>query len=432
MHNAMIYRQGKTTFVMGLFWQALAKPRELKKEALEIAERNDCNLYLIRAIDGIAQTGLASSSSGYAQGSVSLAAAIASGIGEKGLVINGGRVRASSWMGAFDLGNSQWAFVAVRDNAIMPTGDVLGSKEQVIDLLEQNYGLGGWSAVVGSEEIGARFHNFVGATINDFLPVKGNGQIKVDQNLVLKSIVFKVNKRIVLACTLLSLAIAGAGFGFHKWKEARDQREREEAMERVRAALAAKQPIPTKLAHPWASIPLPRDVVEACEGGAVILTPGGWKLTGYNCTSSDIKYAFKRGRSTISWLLEVLPEAKVDGTGETASLVRPLRFIEKTDEALLPAEPMKLDILDSGQKIGVKVEITEELPPPPKQKLPGEQLLSTQEEPKPEWRTFNFKFGPTKIQPSVVIGTMERPGMRITQIVKHEGQWLLTGAFYAR
>ena len=33
-HANTVFPYGKTTFAMGLFWQALAKPRELKKEAL--------------------------------------------------------------------------------------------------------------------------------------------------------------------------------------------------------------------------------------------------------------------------------------------------------------------------------------------------------------------------------------------------------------
>ena len=432
-HANTVFPYGKTTFAMGLFWQALAKPRELKKEALELAARHECDLYLVRAVEGIAQTALASSKSGYASGQVSFAAVVAASIKARGLTINGQRNSAPSWLGAFDLGNGKWAFIAVRDNAIMPTGDFLGEKHEVIDMLEQNYGLGAWNAVVGAPEIGDTYHNFVEASFEDFLPRNKRGQVKFDNASLLASTKLRISKRTGLIAACGALVIAAGGIGYAQWKSYQEEKEREEAIARVRAAMAANKTVESaEIPHPWASAPLAGDMAEACEAGFVHLAPGGWKLSGYSCTDATISYAFDRSGSTISWLKEILPDAKVDGTGEKATLTRVVSYREKRDEALESAESLRLDLLNTAQHLGLKIEIAEEVPPPPKQSLPGEQLIAKPEAPKPDWRTFNIKVGPTTMKPTAVTAAIHRSGLRFQKIVKHEGQWLLSGAIYAR
>ena len=225
--TAMLFQYGKTTFAHGLFWQSLSKPRELKKEALELAVRNKDDLYLIRSSDGIAQTALANSVAGYAPGQVSFAATLAAGVQAKGLKIYGEHIPTASWMGLFNLGNDKWAFVAVRDNAIMPSGDFLGTFQEAYERLDQNYGLGSWSAVIGTPEIEGQYHNFITATYEDFIPASKNGKIKVDSKLTLRGTKFKVKKAYIIAAVVLGISVLGSTFAYMQWKEAKEQRERE-------------------------------------------------------------------------------------------------------------------------------------------------------------------------------------------------------------
>lgn len=425
----------KREFVGNLFWQALARPRDLKKEAIEIAKKNECDLYLVRSCDGIAQAGLAHSQDGYKAKHASFAASIAKGIHDAGLVIDGQRQKVTTWIGAFDLGGDKWAFVAVRDNAIMPTGDVFGERSHVLDLLEQNYGLGGWAAVVGAPELSSSFHNFVPGGAIDFLPKSTKGSVRIPREVVLTPLKFsfsiKTAVKVIAALTL----IGGAISGYVMWQKEIERQEREAAIERARAEMAAQQKIAAagaQLPHPWASIPLPIDLAEACEAGLVIYSPGGWGMSSYSCGESAVTYAFDRGASTIANLKAAMPEANIDKMGDKASLRRGIKYSTMADEALLKADDVSLDFLNTIQQLRLPVKLSEELPPPPKQPLPGEQIINKQEPPKPEWRTFSFEVGPTKLAPSIIASEISRPGIRLKQVTYRDGVWTLTGAIYAR
>lgn len=425
----------KREFVGNLFWQALARPRDLKKEAAELASRNDCDMYLVRSCDGIAQAGLASIKDGYKASHASFAAAIAKGIHDAGLVVEGSRQKVQTWIGAFDLGDGIWAYVAVRDNAIMPTGDIFGSKEQVLDVLEQNYGLGGWSAVVGSPELEASFHNFVPGQPADFLPQNSKGSIKIGRELYLTPLKFQVSKKVIAKAIAAIILVAGSTLGYLEWKKEMERQEREAAIERARAEMAAQQKLAAagaQLPHPWASLPMPNDFADACEAGLVIFSPGGWLLSAYNCNESGIVYGFDRGASTIDNLKSAIPEANFDRSGDRASLKRGVKYSTLSDEALERADEVTLKFLNTLQQLRLQVKLNEELPPPPKQPLPGEQLINKPELPKPDWRTFGFEIGPTKIAPSIIASAILQPGLRLKQVTYRDGVWTLTGAIYAR
>ena len=171
------------------------------------------------------------------------------------------------------------------------------------------------------------------------------------------------------------------------------------------------------------------DLAEACEAGMVVYRPGGWKQTGFTCTGAAISYEFSRGKSVISNLIEVMPEARVDNSGDKAVLTRQLKFAELRDEQTVPATPLTLDVQNSMQRLGVRVAVQEEPPPQPKQPLPGEKPV---QQPMPDWKTIRFEIGPTALPPTTIAEAINKPGVRIKQIVKQDNKWLIVGAMYAR
>ena len=431
--QAVLTQYGKTTFAHSLFWQSLSKPRELVKEAVGIAERNKDDLFFVRMREGTAQAALASTKEGYAAGQVSFAAALAEGVATQGLVHNGSDLPTHSWMGVFRLDESldRYAFVAVRENAIMPIGDFVGTFQEAVDKLEEYYGVGGWVAILGSPEVAEvnHYHVFIETSYVNLLPATKKRVVKFPKETILRPTRFKVDRKQLILGSTCAVLIVGGLFGFYAWKEAKEEAEREAARAILQSQMNDQQAPPAPLPHPWATEPLPLDFAEACEAGMVILRPGGWKQSKFVCSNTAINYEFSRERSVVSALLSVLPDAKVDLSGEKATLNRPLKFVEFHDEEIKAVSPSTLHLQDVMQRLGVKVVLNEETPPPPKPPLPGEKVTP---QALPDWRTFRLEIGPTRLPPTALAELIAIPGVRIKQIVKHESNWSIVGALYVR
>src|SRR5687768_9872945 len=116
----------KHKFVCGLFWQALSRPRELVKEAKDLARKIDSDLMVLRIDHTAAQAGFAHSRDGIRKGAYSLAAVISKTLAVEGAYYDGERQPVHNWLGAFKLGDGKWAYFAVRDASFLPNGDFAG------------------------------------------------------------------------------------------------------------------------------------------------------------------------------------------------------------------------------------------------------------------------------------------------------------------
>ncbi|WP_254914441.1 type 4b pilus protein PilO2 [Pseudomonas aeruginosa] len=110
------------SFVSGLFWQPLSKPRAYMQEAREIGKREKMDIVAIRH-GSIIQAGFVSKNAGVTKGMYSLAAALAGALGE-------------SWLGVFALGAERYALVGVKDGAILPGCDIVGDQVEIQEKLQ--------------------------------------------------------------------------------------------------------------------------------------------------------------------------------------------------------------------------------------------------------------------------------------------------------
>ena len=142
---------GKHKFICGLFWQSLSRPRELVKEATELARKIDSDLMVLRKDHATAQAGFAQTRDGARKMVYSLGAAVSKTLALEGANYDGQTQPAHNWLGAFKLPDGMWAYFAVRDANFLPNGDFAGTKEEVIERLHGDYGLGGWNVVIGGQ-----------------------------------------------------------------------------------------------------------------------------------------------------------------------------------------------------------------------------------------------------------------------------------------
>ncbi|WP_136416899.1 type 4b pilus protein PilO2 [Herbaspirillum sp. ST 5-3] len=421
---------GKHKFVCGLFWQSLSRPRELAKEAATLARKIDSDLMVLRKDHATAQAGFAHTRDGARRNMYSLAAAVSKTLAIEGANYDGEKQPVHSWLGAFKLPEGVWAYFAVRDANFLPTGDFVGTKDEVVERLLSDYGMGGWNIVIGDEELEDHgFHNFNAKRIEELLPRKRNGQIRTHSWWRLRQTETAIPwVPLIAAGCVLALSGGGAAYWYkeHKRKEAE---ERERAIEAARAKLFGNKQA-QKLPSPWAAKPLPMAFVQACLQKFGHLTAGGWSLDEYACTPAQVSYTWSRQDSTIAFLLEQIPKANVDLTGQKAIYSEPLTLAAGKEEPILTSkeliEPLvsRLQLLDIAPKLGKR-------PPPPPP--PGNA-----QDPKPntvivpEWQTYSIAMNSGALPLVDVAEILSKPGVRLEKLVYKSGAWSIEGVMYAK
>jgi hypothetical protein len=416
---------GKHRFVCGLFWQSLSRPRELRKEAVELARHIDLDLMVLRREHGSAQAGFANTAEGAQRGMASLAAAIAQTITSKGIVVEGRQQAAHNWLGAFKLPDGKWAYFAMRDENFLPNGDFAGTKEEVLERLHGDYGLGGWNLIIGDKELADQgFHNFLAESIENLMPRRGKGRIKVQRSWLLEPVDPKARwKRFALAglAVCAVAAVAAAGWTYHKHKK--DEEERARALELARRQIGAGG---SQAPHPWRQKPLPEALARACIDKFVHLAPGGWSLDEYVCDASQSRYVWSRGNSNVEYLLQDRPGAVVELSGDKASYWEPVQLTGGHDDTLQPSKEILMPLLARFQAIGLSVKVAALPPPPTPPEAEKNPALV------PDWQTFSLAVGAQGVPPVEIAAMFTEPGIRLEKLSYRGGEWLIEGVVYAK
>lgn len=413
----------KKKFVCGLFWQSLSRPRELKKEASTLAKKMKFDLLVLRKEQLTVQAGFAQSSEVARRGVYSLAAAVSQSISREGALYDGQRQRVQNWLGAFKLPDGQWVYLAVRDANFLPNGDFAGTKEEVLERLQGDYGLGGWNAVIGDAELEVcGFHNFNPKRIEELLPHDRKGAIKVQSAWALVPAVRKIPfKELAIGGAALLLAFVCVLVFMKK----REQQERQRAMEEMQKQLQASAN-QTEF-KPWEGQPLPRPFIKACLQSFVHLTPGGWKLDEYICTPNAVNYSWSRQGSTIEFLLAQLPKAAIDLSGGRASYSEPLVGLALGSEALLEERNLLTPMLSTMQLMNLQPQITKSTPPPPPVAThPGAPP------PPPSWKAYTVSVQLDGVPLAEAADWFARPGVRIQRLSYRGSEWTIEGVVYAK
>jgi hypothetical protein len=427
-----IVQIGKHRFVCGLFWQSLSRPRELNREAIGLARKIDFDLMVLRRDQSTAQAGFAQSRDGARRMMFSLAAAVSKTLALEGAYYDGQQQRVHNWLGAFKLPDGKWAYFAVRDANFLPNGDFAGTKEQVLERLHGDYGLGGWNVVIGDAELEeCGFHNFNAKSIQDVLPRTKNGQLRTHKWWGLRPVTTKIFWRAVVAtATLVAIAGVGGSIGWQKYQQSKAEAERARALEAERQKRQGKAPA-SELPHPWASIPGPQRTAQACTERFTHLTAGGWSLQEFVCSPGGAAYTWSRQGSTVDYLLASVPAAVVDLTGDRATYSESFSLGAGDDEALLEPRALLQVMFSQLQLLGIAPRIAKVVPPV--QPAPaGLPRTPGSEPPQPDWQTFSFSLSAGGVSPMELATVLSQPGIRIEKLINRNGAWSVEGAMYAK
>lgn len=314
--------------------------------------------------------------------------------------------REQPWLGIFNLGNGLWWYVAVRDHhAILPDGDVIGGQEEILAVREHHSGYADWNYIEGDLDVLA---NVIGEI--DARPTP------------LRSLSEKRNWKLPLVGTALALSLAVGGAYWWKEKKAQEERERVEAMERMRAQLAANKkpqalPLPPS---PLLTTPSADKVLSGC-GSAVRSLPlstYGWSLESFSCSVSA---------ATVVWFRDVgatvilRPEGDLASSGDRITQSIPLGLELHGEDDSIPLKEAELAMRAWAQTANIAADITRPVPVP---KLPGvadEQMPP----PAPQMQVIlNLSIPPFSLDFSRI------PGFRINQVKSKETGWEIQGVLY--
>lgn len=415
-------------YVSGLLWQSLSNPRELRAEAGELARKLNMDLMVVRKDLGLAQAGYASSREGGRPGLLSLGAIVAAVIAVRGVQIDGERQPVASWLAALRLQDDRWAYLAVREESFLPTGDFAGTREEVLDRLHADYALGGWNAVIGDVDLVEQgFHNFEAVTVADVLPRTTRTRWWTATSAELRPVT-PTHRGAVLAAGAALLALASVGtLVWQQRLAAQAAREREQA---TRLAADERRSRSQQPQPPWPDKPMPRDLARACAESLQVVAPGGWKLDEYLCSTLHATHRWSRGTSSLAYLLDQRAEAMVDLDGEHASQTQMLSLPGGMREELQDSRQLLPALVGRFQQLGLRLGIKASAPAPvPGGKLPG---LKQAAPVSPPWRVFAFSLQAGGIPLSDVTSVLSQPGVRVERMAYREGDWFLEGVVYAK
>lgn len=414
----------KHRFVCGLFWQSLSRPRELAREARELGAKIDSDLFVLRTDQSTAQAGFGQSAEGARRGMFSLGAIISKTLAIEGAFYNGEKQRVHNWLAALKLPDGMWAYFASRDANFLPNGDFAGTREEVMERLHGDYGLGGWNVVIGDAELADYgFHNFEARTLESFIPHRKNGRIRAHRWWGLQPVHTRRNHWPALAAAVLALALAGGWV--HVQRVRREQAEQLAEAARIAERQALLRHLaPSAQPSPWGGKPKPMSLAKACVDGLGHLAAGGWMLDEYVCSADAISYAWSRHGSTLALLRAEVPDAVFDLNGEKATLVVPLRLERQQPEALLDRKELMEPIISDMQHIGIGFRIASR---PPASKASQASQAST-----PPWQAYSFSCDSQGLLPTAVAELLDRPGVRIDRIASRAGHWSIEGVMYVK
>lgn len=428
--SAQVIQIGRQRFVGGLFWQSLSRRNELRAEAVELAKKLKFDLMVLRIDRGVAAAGYANTRDGFAPGHLSLGAMVSRAIALEGAFYNGRRQPAPNWLGAFALPDGRWAYFAVRDHAFMPNGDWVGTRDEALERLHTDYAWGGWNVVIGEPELEKQgFQNFQPKRLDELLPRRG-GRPRTERWWALRPVERRLSPRAALIAATLVCVAGGAGLAYWHHRTKVEAEEREAALERVRAELAARQAKGGPIAHPWATLPDAVGFARACAASFGRLAPGGWQLDRYECTPGTAHYGWARNGSNVRYLLAVEPDAIVDTDGERASLDVPLVAPAAGDTPLVDDSAVRTQLLSRLQWLDAAAKLNELLPGQASQAQLAN--LAQQAAAATAWRTYRLTADLGGVAPPEFVRAIDVPGLRVQRIAYQNNQWTLEGVLYAK
>ncbi len=425
-------------YVSNLFWQPLNNARSYMAEAKTFGKQNGWDIVAIRRGTRI-QAGFVDSGSRNLKGMYSLAASLASQLGD-------------SWLGAFRLKDGRYAVVGVHEMLICPGLDRLCTAEEAKQMLTDAHNTYNFD----SESIFAPPELEFASQDRDIYQVLSAKSARKDNRL--KQLTFGMSTRQMVMVGSGALLTVGAIVGYIQWDAYQQaERDRQMAIERAAAqkhldelnATARRRLEQAALAHPWAVQPSPSDFIATCEQktNAFRLSIKGWTFNSTACSGGALVGTYGRDGGTVEDFrkaaLEIFGVPAVFVGGDQATVTLDLRVPAGGDDVVSMPDDAMSAFMTHFQQIDITPQLEERpvaIDPP---KVPqGQPPMPA---PVATWRQFHFSFdGP--VPPAAhfaggnaaIVSLSKIPGLRVEKVtttLKPEDatlSWHVEGNIYAK
>lgn len=394
---ARIIQIGKRQWLAGMYWNSFeAVPN--KAELKEAAQALNADWVAIRVNESAVQGGFTAPIDGIKHPAKlsSLAAKLADS-------------HEQPWLGIFKIDQHTWWYIAVRDgHAILPEGDVIGSEEEIFAARDRHSGYTDWNYIEGDFEALTQLVNQIDAKAT---PVRS-----------LTS--FPIPLAPLIITTIVTIALLGGGYYWWTAQQKIEAQEKAEAIAKMRAQLAAGEPI-TTTPSPLVSTPNPNEWLHAC--GQIIsgipLSTFGWRLENVACNTANVTANWTRSEGAT---VARKPDGTLNSTGDKIEQTLPLQDLntQGQDNAITLTDA-RLQFRAWAQAAGFSLLMLE--PAPRVASLPGaiqdpiKKLIG-------ESAKIDFKLE-VPISP-FALNLDAIPGLRMTELKSTETVWKLEGVLY--
>lgn len=410
-------------FVSGLFWQPLpgTSNAQRKAEAEKIAEEQQFNLMVLRTT-GVQQVGFASSKDGAKLGMLSIAAIIT-----KMMEVEG---KDRNLLVAAEIGNGRYIYVAQREGVILPTGDMVGTENEVRAKMLSDKSLGDWETIFAPSHWGIQGSHE--RALLDFFPKKKNSDAIAYKRWWSLIPVKKDWKSYLPQAALVALAVLGY-VSYSEYQKHLLANEMAAIAAAAEAQAAQGGPVAT-LEHPWKVEPRATAVMAACDAALSHLSnfwPAGWTLNELVCAGGTLRVSWTRQQGAwVAHLLAVQPNATLASNGNSASLTVPLTIPAGEDEPVLVETERLPALFRATDRLGYTLNINAAAPKPV---LPGD---APNMGPIKTWEEFGWSISGAGLPPRHVLAAMEGPGLRVSRIAQTLGEgelkWKMEGVQYVK
>lgn len=408
------------TFALGLFWQPLSSSvsGDRKKEIRNLASELSYDLVVIR--HGATHCAGFAKTRDVKYGTYSAAAIVS-----KSLEIE---YQAREFIFVAPLNDGRWMYFAQRDGVILPDGDMcFASEDAARSQLLEHMNIGDWAKVFAPAVWG--IGNAIEKSFDEIVPRKKSGKIKAHKWWRLmpaqrgRATFTMYSKQIFAAC-LVVLILGGSIWYLNKWRK--DNAAREALAASIRSA-----PPPTKPEHPWKSLPLAVDFMQACmdELSQRTLFPGNWSISSVECSGDSLKVTWTpMNGGWIKHLSEILPDASIAQDGSSASVNTRIGTTRiGFDELVLQENSRLVSMYSAAQSFGVRFTVAPSVQAPI---LPGQGPTVPPDYRQITWKADNVAF------PDAVLAALDGPGFRLQSMraTWTNGQfiWMMEGSQYVQ
>ncbi|CUJ50881.1 Pilin accessory protein (PilO) [Achromobacter sp. 2789STDY5608633] len=414
-------------FAAGLWWTKIQSIASARKEMLEIGRAEGQNLgTLYSGLD--LQAGFVSvppSEVKAFEGAWALASVLATKLGQ-------------SWLGVFDLGDGNYALVAVRDGQIVPGSDAVGDYDTIrMTLADVASMQSDWGTLYLTDQ---RFvdlfdgSNISARSLSDILSEK-----RWDKKLKLQTLSGGLSPSVLVVGALVALAVLGTiGYLWYSRHMESVELERIQAEDAARLSQQARDERAKALAlvdertikpH-WPALPAAADVLTACRQSMfqMPMSLNGWVLSEITCdaNATGATYLRRDGATMLDFQTAAEALRKAQGINSFSLLAdratvrlglpaKPARGEEK----LPKYGPWSIAWLSHLQKLNIASELTHAVhaePPPPERSLVSVLGKEKSAPPPPWWETYTWTITMNDVDIFDVLETAVGPGMVIRKI----------------